>query len=516
MSLIVYVVVTLGLAALSIVLRARQRWVIATGLAGLVLALIAAVAIDPAQAIAIGDGGLVTGAYLRLFLILGSLVGLGLTIAGLAAGTQRDASAVALAILGAAALTLGLVDTRAAVLAATAGGLVGVLVTLGPPDRRAAATLGIIETRAVIVAGALAIAATAWLGRDLSQLEAKPVVFGLAYLAFAAAVAMRFGAIPFHLWAARLADVVPETALPILTALAPASLAVVALAWIDLSVVPLGHALTPERTVVLAIAIASIVLAAVAAFVQDDIEHVLGYSIVADAGIIILALAALTPEVSASARTWILAFVVARGALAAWTAGVLTAFRTGRVADLRGWARRSPILAVGFGLMLLATVGLPGFASFDARAAIVGLALFEPVTTIVRIAALAPVIYYGRLLAIGLLTPGRIGEPVDPWRPQVAPPDVTAIRRWLAATWWANRSFTTASMAVLLGALALVIAIGGFGGPAAAAQPPPTITRPGTAPSASPAGSPAPTVPGASASTLGASASTPPGASTAP
>ncbi len=500
MSVVVYVVVTLGLSGLAIVLRARQRWVIAAALAGLVLAVIAALAIDPAQAVAVGDGGLVTGAYLRLFLILASLVGLGLTIAGLAAGTQRDAPAVTLAILGVAALTLGLADPRVAVLAATAGGLVGVLVTLGPPDRRAAATLGIIETRAVVVAGALAIAATAWLGRDLSHLEAKPVVFGLAYLAFVAAVAMRFGAIPFHLWAARLTDVVPETALPVLTALAPASLAVVALAWIDTSVVPLGLDLTPERTVVLSIAIASIVLAAVAAFVQDDIEHILGYSIVADAGVIILALAALTPEVSAAGRTWILAFVVARAALAAWTAGVLTGFRTGRVADLRGWARRSPILAIGFGLILVATVGLPGFASFDARAAVVGLSLFEPVTTIVRIATLAPVLYYGRLLAIGLLAPDRIGEPIEPWRPQVARPDVTAMRRWFAATWWTNRAFTTASIAFLLGGLALITAIGGFGGPAAAAQPPPTITRPSAPPSAGPSGSPAPTLPGASSS----------------
>ena len=75
-----------------------------------------------------------------------------------------------------------------------------------------------------MVAGTLAIAATAWFGRDLSQLAAQPVVFGLAYLAFAVAVAIRFGAIPFHLWAARLADAVPETALPVLTALAPAAL----------------------------------------------------------------------------------------------------------------------------------------------------------------------------------------------------------------------------------------------------------------------------------------------------
>ena len=194
---------------------------------------------DPGQAVAIGGGGIATTAYLRLFLVLGSLVGLGLAVSGLAGGSRRDAPAVTLAILAACGLTLGLVDPRAAVLAATAGGLFGVLVTLIPGNGRAGATVGIRETRAVIVAGALAIAATAWFGRDLSQLAAQPVVFGLAYLAFAVAVAMRFGAIPFHLWAARLTDVVPETALPILTAMAPASLAIVALAWTDASVAPL-------------------------------------------------------------------------------------------------------------------------------------------------------------------------------------------------------------------------------------------------------------------------------------
>ena len=81
------------------------------------------------------------------------------------------------------------------------------LVTLVPRGARAGATVGILEARAVVVAGALAIAATAWFGRDLSQMAAQPVVFGLAYLAFAIAVAIRFGEIPFHLWAARLTDV---------------------------------------------------------------------------------------------------------------------------------------------------------------------------------------------------------------------------------------------------------------------------------------------------------------------
>ena len=181
--------------------------------------------------------------------------------------------------------------------------------------------------------------------------------------------------------------------------------------------------LAPERALVLAIAIVSIFLAAIAAFVQDDIEHVLGYSIVGDAGVVILALAALDPEVWGPARMWILAFVVARCAFAAWCAGIRAGFWTGRVSDLRGWARRSPFLAVAFVLVVIAGVGYPGLVAFDARTSIVELALDQPLATIVLIGTLAPLAYYGRLLVIGLSRPDRVLDPVNAWRPQLTLPD---------------------------------------------------------------------------------------------
>lgn len=479
MSLIVFVVVAGVFAGVALGVRARPRIVNAVGVVGLAATVVAAVFIQPGQVVVVDGGGLATTAYLRLFLVLGSLVGLGLAVSGLAGGSRRDAPAVTLGILATGGLTLGLVDPRAAVLVATAGGLFGVLVTLLPTNARAGATVGIRETRAVVVAGALAIAATAWFGRDLSQLAAQPTVFGLAYLAFAVAVAMRFGAIPFHLWAARLSDVVPETALPILTALAPATLAIVALAWTDASVAPLLVDLWPVRLIVLAIAIASIVLAAVAAFVQDDIEHVLGYSIVGDAGVVMLALATLDPAAWAPARTWILVFVVARGAFAAWAAGIRAGFLTGRVADLRGWGRRSPILAVALVGVAVAAIGWPGTASFDSRAALVGLALDEPLATFVLVATLAPLAYYGRLLAIGLRAPDRSGEPVDAWRPRLTRPDLTSLPAWLGRTWNANRAFSTVAIAALLAVLALATSSGAFDGPVAAAGLPPSLSGPG-------------------------------------
>ena len=193
----------------------------------------------------------------------------------------------------------------------------------------------------------------------------------------------------------------PETTLPLVTAIAPAALAIVALAWADASIAPLALDLTSVRFVVLAVAIASIFLASVAAFIQDDIEHIVGYAIVGDAGVVMLAVAALDPAAWAPARIWILAFVVARSAFAAWAAATRATFGTGRVAELRGWALRAPILGVVLGLVVVASIGLPGLAAAEARGQLISLVLEGPVAAIVMLGTLSPLLYYGRLFAVG-------------------------------------------------------------------------------------------------------------------
>ncbi len=484
MSLIVYAAVAAIAAGLALALRTRPRAVAVVGLLGLCATSAAAFAIEPGQLIDVAGTGIATTSYLRHLLIVSSLVGLGLGIQGLAAGTRRDAPATTMLILAAGGLTLGLRDPQAAVIVATAGGLFGVLVTVVRGGGPAGANIGIREARVVVVAGVLAIFATAWFGRDLDGSTAQPVLLGAAYVAFTLAVAMRFGIIPFHLWAARLADTVPETALPFLTAIAPATLAVVALAWTEAMVSPALVDLGPAKALIETIAIVSIVLAAVAAFVQDDVEHVLGYSIVGDAGILILALGSLEPTVWTPARTWILVFIASRSAFAAWVAGIRAGFWTGSVADLRGWARRSPLLGAALVAIVFASIGLPGLAAFEARTMIVDLAVDGPLTALVLLGTLAPIAYYGRLLVIGLDVPERVGFAVEAWRPRLTPIDRTDLPGWLRSTGHANRAFGAAAVAVLLAGLAVATSVGTFGGPADAAGRPPALER--SLPAASP------------------------------
>ncbi len=462
MSLLPFLVVTIVAAAASLLLRQRREIAVAIGVLGLAVAFVAAMTIRPGEQLDIGGTTLATTAYQRLFLLLGCAAGLCLAVIGVTAGSRRDAPAVMLGTLASAALTLGLPDVRVAILASTAGGLLGVLVTLVPSGARVGATVGIREIRAVIIAGTLAIAAAAWVGRPLGDLSVQPVVFGLAYLAFALAVAVRFGVIPFHFWAARLADAAPEVTLPVLTAWGPAALAVVALAWIDASVAPLLPEVGAERAVLIAIGLLTIVLAALAATIQDDLEHVLGYSIMGDAGVVVLALGSLGPEAWGPARTWILAFVVARSAFAAWAAAVRASFWTGRIDDLRGWVLRSPPLGLALVLIVVASVGLPGFAAWEARSSLVSLLFGSPWAVVVTLAMLLPLAYYGRLLAVGVRRPHG-GSSAEDWRPHQRALDVTAVRASLAALGRANRGIATALVSVVLAVIAAATSAGALG-----------------------------------------------------
>ncbi|HYC07231.1 MAG TPA: proton-conducting transporter membrane subunit, partial [Candidatus Binatia bacterium] len=526
MSVLPFLVIAFGFAAASLLLR---RWPPASagvGLVGLVASLIAALTIRPDE-LAIAGGSIAGSEYARLFLLLGTWTGLGLVAIGLATTLPRNLAGALLAGLGAAGLALSLPDPTTAVIAAIAGGLAGILVTLREKPTTDGVAVATRELRAIAVAGALILLATAWVARPLDVLAVDPGVFGLAYVAVAIGVAMRFGAIPFHLWAARVADAAPEVALPLLSAWGPAALAVVGLAWVDSSivpVVPVSGDLPVERAVVIAIGLACLILGAIAAWIQDDLEHVVGYATVQDAGIVILAFAALDPGVWSASRTWIIVLLAARTAFAAWAVVVRARFGTRHIDDLDGWARRSPVLGIALLGIAVASVGWPGLAAFDARANVIELALDGPIQALALVAVFLPLLYYGRLFVVGLARPGEAMLAIQDDRPRRAEvasalargatPDLglsdaptPRSRRAAPAALGgvgpaiaANRPLLVGILSLVLAGTAVITAAGGFGLPAAAAEPPPgsagqpsDVTGPGESPSATPVPTPSPT-----------------------
>ncbi len=519
MSVLPFLAVAFGFSAASLLLRRWPPASVAVGLAGLVASIGAAILIRPDE-LAIAGGSIAGSDYGRLFLLLGTWTSLGLVLIGLATSLPRNLAGTLLAGLGAAGLALSLPDPTTAVIAAIAGGLAGILITLRDEPSGEGVAVATRELRAIVVAGAFVLLATAWMSRPLGSLAEDPAVFGLAYVAVAVGVAMRFGAIPFHLWAARVADSAPEIALPLLMAWGPAALAVVALAWIDSSIVPvlpISGDLPAERTVVIAIGLACLILGAIAAWIQDDLEHVVGYATVQDAGIVILAFAALDPGVWPASRTWIIVLLAARTAFAAWAVVVRARFGTRHIDDLDGWARRSPVLGVALAGIAVASVGWPGLAAYEARADVIRFAVDGPIQTVSLLAVFLPLLYYGRLFVIGLARPGEAIAAVPDDRPRrvtparppatgpgpVADPGTTtrgltarSIRDSLGMVIplvEANRGLLIGLLALVLAGTAVITAGGGFGLPAAAAESAPgsadqprDVTGPGENPSPSP------------------------------
>ena len=515
MTVLPFLIVAAVAGTASLVVRSRRGWSTSIAVAGLVLMAAAAAAIGPAASITIGGVTLAGSEWLRLYALLGSVVGLLLVAIDVSAIHEPDVPGVIVLGIGAAVLALAIPEPGVAVVAATAGGLAGVLVAAPVGAAARAAFVGIRELRALAVAGALAIVATAWIARPLGDLTDIPAVFGLAYLAFAVAVAMRFGAIPFHLWAARVADAAPGVALPLLMAWGPAAFAAVALTWIDGSIAPLVLPLSTERAVIAAIGIVSVVLGYLAAWIQDDLEHVVGYTIAADAGFVMLGLAALGPEVWEPARTWLLVFVVTRSALAAWAVAVAGGFGTRRLPDLAGWARRAPLLAAAFGVIAIAAIGWPGQTAWQARASLAGLAVPELVAAVLTIAPLAGLAVYGRILLVGTrpigaaVREGRGDRPAWPAplprRPMVGTSGVErGLERashaagglldvvWvLPAAARLNRMPIASAAVLVLAGLAFVVAGGGLGVPEAA-RAVPVALQPGPDLEPAPVGSPGP------------------------
>lgn len=410
MSIVAYLALTLGGAGLTLLARPRPNVAQAVGLVALALATLAAFAIVPGERLTLGSGDILgTTAYGRAFLVLGTASGLLIALLGVVTNAPRDLPVVLLGGFGALGLGLSMASPVGAAVAVTVGALGGALMTLDGPPAPRRTEVAVLEFRAVAVAAALALVGLAWTARPIGPLTLAPGAFGLAFAAVLFAVAIRFGAIPFHLATARLADAVPGPALPMLAAWAPAGLAVVALGWIETGVLPAGLDLGAERAVVVTIGLATIVLGAVAAWMQDDLEHLVAYTIVSDAGFILLGLTVLEPSAGGPTRIFILVYLAAKTALGGWAVALASRFGTRRLDDLSGWARRSPTLGIGLALVVVATFGLPGLLAWTVRFRLLELSTGGPLGVIALVGASAALGAYVRLARIGLRP---IGEAV--------------------------------------------------------------------------------------------------------
>jgi NADH:ubiquinone oxidoreductase subunit 2 (subunit N) len=376
------------------------------------------------EGVGILDGRLIPNNYMRLVVALWALdaaiVVFVAWLAGGLAGLRGLLPAMLASIVG-GAVAFSATNLTLGAAAAGATGLVALIVLLAwrdPSGIPAAArelrttVLTTVLLMAAIVVGPLGAglairvaAGDAGLGDTGASAEAAAALVGLLTLVVALAVAIRGGAVPFHLRVPQLADVAPPMALPLLLAWVPLPLAVVGLATVDLLLAPLALPLGGEQLIIIAVAIVTLIGASLAALLQDDLRHTTGYLVVAEGAFVLLGFAALTPEAWGPARTWLLTLAATKTALATWSAVMETRFGTRHIPDLRGWIRRSPLLGAALLLTTVATFGLPGWAAFEARNALATLTAEPPLDVVLVVLGFLTLPVYLRLLGVGTGSP---------------------------------------------------------------------------------------------------------------
>ena len=468
MSLLPFLTIAFAAAAACLVVRRRTALEIPIGLGGLLLATIGALVIVPGDQLKLGRGDMLVGtAYGRLFLVLGSALGLILCLVGLATNWQSNLPAAILVGLGGIGIALSEPDPVIAIMVLLGSSIAGSLVMLNASVSASDLRVVVRHVRRIALVGALAIVAIAWAGLSGGGIGGDPETLGLADLAIVLAVAVAFGAIPFHRPVARLTDRAPGTAIPLLLVWGPAALAVVVLAATDGSTVALLVPFGIGQALIVTMATISLLLGAIGAWLQDDLEHVVGYSVVEDAGFVLLGLAIAGPAAHEPVRAWLLILIAAKTAFAAWVTVVGARFRTGRLPELSGWARRSPLLAVALAGIALGTIGAPGLLAWNVRVALVQGAAGEPLEAVLLIGGLAALAYYGRILVIGLGRPSLLVGAAPGDRPVAIVRGQTTVAG-LRTGWRANQAPIAAGLVLVLVLVTIVVAAGGFGGPAAA------------------------------------------------
>jgi NADH:ubiquinone oxidoreductase subunit 2 (subunit N) len=551
MSILPFLTVCAAGAFLGLLAQPFHRTARAVGLASLAAALVAAWVVSPGEQVVAGQVRLQTTWFVGFFLTAGLASCLLLCLLGLATGWPERFAPAALATFGGLAVALSAMDPSVALIAAAAAATPGALVAVSPRAgasgaswssmsgaRLASVRLAELRTLALVVVGAMLAAASALLP---SWTDDPAPVYALAFLTLGLAVGVRCGVVPFHLPVARLSTTGARLALPLLIVWIPAGLALVALDWTVGTYGIQSDWLTGAIIAIQVLGLATLVLGAIGALLHDELEEIAAYSVVQDAGFIMLALATRADGAGEPLRLWLLAFIVAKTALIAWVAATAWMFGSSHLQDLRGWLRRAPVLGFALLVVVVATLGWPGSAIYEARSTLVRLALPSQLHLLSLLAVVLALAYYGRLFAIGLLSPservlaadgerprqhGR--EPVPALEPKPTLDlafELTAVgpRRARAAApsslsppprkgsltdlWRLNRGLEASLLVLATALLAAVVAFGGFGASSA--------SRSGTAIDVGPAASE--TSPGASTSPKPSAAGSPtPAASAAP
>jgi len=242
----------------------------------------------------------------------------------------------------------------------------------GGPDRVRATTKLVIYTLVgslFMLAAAIATAVISSPEGDLtfvlSELRGLPLPEASQdwiFLCFAAAFLVKMPAFPVHGW---MPDAYRAMPLPVLAVFSAVLSKVAAYGFLRVVLPVFPDATNDYQTIILLIALASILYGSAQAFTQTNARLILGYSSIAQLGFITLGIFALGQDAGAQGA---LLQMVNHGLVVAPLFFIIALLveRTGTedISRMGGVAFRAPVLAAMFLIVALATLAMPGSANF--------------------------------------------------------------------------------------------------------------------------------------------------------
>ena len=189
------------------------------------------------------------------------------------------------------------------------------------------------------------------------------VVVGLVFIA--AGLAFKISAVPFHMWTPDVYEGAP-TPVTAFFSVAPKIAAMALL--IRVMMQPFGELADQWQQVIVFISVASMLLGAFAALVQDNIKRLMAYSSIGHVGFALLGLAAGNRD----GVRGILLYMAIYLAMNVGTFGCILAMRRQNrmiesIPDLAGLSRTNPRLALAMAIFMFSMAGIPPLAGFFAK-----------------------------------------------------------------------------------------------------------------------------------------------------
>jgi NADH-quinone oxidoreductase subunit N len=250
-----------------------------------------------------------------------------------------------------------------------------------------------------------------------SVLDDPLLLIGIALAA--AGLSFKLSVAPFHQWTP---DVYEGAPTPVTTFMAVATKAAVFCALVRFFEVALGPAVGDWQPALAALAAVSIVVGNAGALGQSSLKRLLGYSGVAQAGYMMVAVVAAS-EAGVSALVFYLAAYALMN-LPAFAVIVIRERETPFGDDIRavtGLGRQRPGLAIALTISMLALAGLPGTAGFIGKLFVIEAAVDADYTwlgVMIAVGTMISLAYYLKVVAAVWMS--RAAEPAAAAMPAIA------------------------------------------------------------------------------------------------